>query len=131
MIGIPGFVRMESKRERVVPRIILFREDDIPGEETVFEHNYIVITFKHGFRFVLDLTSYQFGFERVLYTLEEYQRIVLEKREDGVVVDVEREIRQEWYKAMDSCFDDKGNKVEVKDSERAVASACLQFALKL
>lgn len=131
MVEIPGFVKIESKRDRVVPRIILFEGIDleVSGRERVFDHNYIVITFKHDSRFVLDLTGYQFGFQRVLYTMVEYQRIVLKRKESGIVVDVRREMRQDENNAMG--LDDNGQKAKIDKSVREASLERLQLASRL
>lgn len=120
---IPDFVKIESKIAGVHPRIILFDHNDLPGKEQVFSHNYIIITFEWGIRFVLDLTGYQFGFQRILYTLAEYESQVLREAEDGEVVDMGEAIRRNEILATDL-------EAGIPGRIRARASELLEFALR-
>jgi hypothetical protein len=87
LLAIPGFVKIEAKRAGIQPRLILFDYVDLPLARA-FKHTYIVITFEHDIKFVLDLTGHQFGFSRVLYTVSDYEDKVLQIHESGDVVDV-------------------------------------------
>jgi len=78
IVAHPNFLRMELKWGMVRPRLILFPSDEIPGRETVYHHHFIVLRFRHGISFVLDFAGYQFGFSKVLYTLQEFEAEVLD-----------------------------------------------------
>jgi hypothetical protein len=81
--GDPNFVKLECRQARVRPRLVLFGHQDRPGDERVFRHNYIIIRFVHNISFVLDLSGYQFGFNKVLYTLREYERDIIGRQVGG------------------------------------------------
>jgi hypothetical protein len=121
LLAIPGFVKVKSKRAKIQPRIILFDYVDLPpGAERASRHNYIVITFEHDIKFVLDLSGYKFGLSRVLYTMSEYEDKALQTHENGVVVDVPALVKLvtewawlsspgtfkgKWRRLMDFSFD--------------------------
>jgi hypothetical protein len=86
---------MEAKRGLVRPRLVLFGPGGMPGNEVVYEHTYIILRFRHGVELVLDLTGYQFGYERYLYTLREFEKEIFGgKAESGEAVDVRAEIKR-------------------------------------
>jgi hypothetical protein len=86
---------MEAKRSLVRPRLVLFGPGGMPGNEVVYEHTYIILRFRHGVELVLDLTGYQFRYERYLYTLREFEKEIFGgKAESGEAVDVRAEIKR-------------------------------------
>jgi hypothetical protein len=85
----PDFVKLESKYAHVRPRLILFPAQEVPGCEHYYVHNYMIITFRHGISFVFDPSGYQFGFSKILYTLEEYEADIVYWKEMPVEDDIE------------------------------------------
>jgi hypothetical protein len=86
---------MEAKRGLVRPRLVLFGPGEMPGNEVVYEHTYIILRFRHGMELVLNLTGYQFGYKRYLYTLRKFEKVMLGgKAESGEVVDFRAEIKR-------------------------------------
>lgn len=51
------------------------------GNEGIFSHDFFVLTAWNGSRFVFDPTGYQFGFEKYLYTYEEYEAECLDPKD--------------------------------------------------
>jgi hypothetical protein len=83
VIDDPNFIKLECRQAQIRPRLILFSDLDCPGDERVIIHNYIIIRFVHGISFVLDLSGYQFGFNKALYTLWEYERDIINQKVGG------------------------------------------------
>jgi hypothetical protein len=52
---------------------VLFPAQEVLGCEHYYVHNYMIITSSHGISFVFDPSGYQFGYSKILYTLEEYE----------------------------------------------------------
>jgi hypothetical protein len=86
---------MEAKRGLVRPRLVLFGPGEMPGDEVVYEHTYIILRFRPGVELVLDLTEYQFGYKRYLYILREFEKVMLGgKAESCEVVDFCAEVKR-------------------------------------
>lgn len=68
---------MELKSSQVRHRFVLFPALVARGQETEVLHHYMEVSFRGGKAFVLDFAGYQFGFNKVLYTLSEFKATVL------------------------------------------------------
>jgi hypothetical protein len=62
----PDFVSIEWQSNHVHPRLILFTCLDPPGHEERFLHECLVLRFADGISFVIDLSAWQYGFDKVL-----------------------------------------------------------------
>jgi len=98
--AMDDFVGLEVRWQHVRPRFVLFPSTEVPDQETLFWHHYIVVTFRRGISFVLDFSGYQFGFSKVFYTLKQYEDEVLDGTEYPEVEDVPALIEGEMEKAM-------------------------------
>jgi hypothetical protein len=77
LTAMDDIVSLEAKWSHVWPRLVLFRSTETRGEEKMYRHHFIVVTFRGGISFVLDFADWQFGFSKVLYTLKEYEHEAL------------------------------------------------------
>jgi hypothetical protein len=115
------FVGMQAKCALIQPRVVFFGPDEKPGREAYYEHTYIIMEFQGGVKLVLDLTGYQFGYSKCLYTLREFERVMFGGRaENGDDIDVEAMIEGNKERAM--------GEIEVGDTMRMHAMELLDLS---
>jgi hypothetical protein len=112
---------MQAKCALIQPRVVFFGPDDKPGREAYYEHTYIIMEFRGGVKLVLDLTGYQFGYSKCLYTLRVFERVMFGGRaENGDDIDVEAMIEGNKERAM--------GEIEVGDTMRMHAMELLDLS---
>jgi hypothetical protein len=115
------FIGMQAKCALIQPRVVFFGQDDKLGREAYYEHTYIIMEFKGGVKLVLDLTGYQFGYSKRLYTLREFEGVMFGGgAENGDDVDVDAIIEGNEERAM--------GEIEVGDSMQMHAMELLDLS---
>jgi hypothetical protein len=93
ILADPDFVSIEWQSAHIHPRLILFTCLDLPGHEQRFLYKFLVLRFTDGISFVLDLSAWQYGLDKVLWTLDEYRREVIDQNERRFSEDPEKWIK--------------------------------------
>ncbi|KAH7062928.1 hypothetical protein BKA63DRAFT_497322 [Paraphoma chrysanthemicola] len=122
---IPELKDIEAWSSMVRPRLVLFTDQDRPGRERAAKHNYIVIKFLNEISFVIDISGYQFGFEKCFYTLAEYESEVLHLERYTTFVDMRTEMERNRSWAAGAPF--QAGEVEPKSMTQLRALELEQF----